>query len=228
VRISAALGHVSLATRVQFDPLGRDAEDFVRVDRMSASLELIDSAPLGSVHAIDDQGTVYYFDSPGTLTALALDGSTTWTGETGLTGGVDISVGPDEVWVASRAEVTERHLGGVRSFGRADGAAGVSLDFQLETSAQGEFREASVAIAAHPCGGASLLTATRACDRARSCEATMTALSRIESDGTRSVVALGLPYQQNIFGRFSGASTAADGASVALFHSAGGHQPVGY
>lgn len=224
VSLAAAPGYIAVMTSVEYDALSGGSPDFNRLDRLDSSLELVRSEPAGlnaPRHAIDDEGTTYFLAAADTLTALGLDGEILWSSTITAAGqSVSLSVGASSVWVAKR----EGPGGGsIRSFDRVDGTPRVSVDLSAQRG-RAEL-ETPAALAAHPCGGASLLATASSEDEES------ISLSHIAEDGTRNTTPLPFaPGQPNVLlgGDAFFASTAADGGSLALFPVDDEHQWVGF
>lgn len=231
VSLVAATGYVAVLTSVEYDALSAPGlEDFHRVDRLTAALDLVASEPLGPYStrlALDDEGTAYILQS-GDVLALGLDGEALWTQSITATGGMTaLSAGGSSLWLVRRNTASSSG-GGIRSFDRTDGTPQVALDFEVEEP--GAFLESPAAVAAHPCGGATvLLTATL--EREPSEPVSSISLSYISSDGIRDTVPV--PVVPNTDQPVSWndpflVSTAASGSSVALFPVDPGHQLLGF
>ena len=230
--IAAAPGYVGLVTLVEHDPVLFPAlPNELRLERMSSSLELQDSVPFAytqGAHAIDADGTLYAFEEPGVLSATGIDGSVLWSVPTDVNGSVDISIGPEEVWIATRGEIQGAPpFGRVVGLARGTGSTLASFELAEASTREGTRRDAPAAIAAHPCGGATLLSMT-ALDTGREQSESM-ALSHLESDGTATPISLDTPFSSGIFfDSLFAVGTAADGASLALFPISGGSQAFGF
>lgn len=231
VSLVAATGYVAVVTSVEYDALSPPGlEAFYRVDRLTAALDLVASEPLGpysTTLALDDEGTAYILQSGGVL-ALGLDGEMLWTQSITATGGMTaLSAGGSSLWLVRRNPASLSG-GGIRSFDRTDGTPQVALDFEVEEP--GAFLESPAAVAAHPCGGATVLI-TATVEREPSEPVSSISLSYISQDGTRDTVPV--PVVPNTAHRFFGndpflVSTAASGRSVALFPVDPGHQFLGF
>jgi hypothetical protein len=211
--LSAADGHVAVHSRLDPDLLAPNQQVRYRVDRLTASLDLLHSDPRHPTHhAIDDTGTLFVAED-GVVTALALDGTERWSQPlpaftTALT------VGDDTVWLVQHDEPGDAELYG---FAREDGTQTVQL------ALDGDPLEEPAALASSPCGGVFSLSAWGPAD------AQTWVLSHIDVQGTRIDATLThAPRPDDLFGNdaASALSTAADGHALALLQIPGGHQLV--